>query len=602
MFNYIPAQKGGTLMIVFGFIVTLAIVVTPLALSTNIGLLQAKTNGHTEQAYAEALSSKEVFARLYEDMAPTAKTEANIVALIQQVNNINALDAQASPVRDKDNKLIAVRFEGEAGTGNQARDSQVVYKIKGMYEQNELAPSIAPTSVPTPTPTPTPAPTSTPIPTPGTGMKVLLKNSTTPQNNKLFAACYVQPVNGQRLPTSHINNSFTDAQFQSWFNASTDYYLSQVSLTGTGANTFQDNRYNTAAALNNTVTASELSAKQSQAAIKHAGPVKIGGNTSQEITSDYVIQKDAEGYGIRTTGNLTFADIIKANVLINGVVEVGGNLSVREIKPGKTLTFKNDVYVRGDMTLGTGGTIDTIVVEGNLVIGGKLLTSNSLNKLIVKGDLIVAGDVTMGNTVQVWQVDRTLMVKGNFNTTNTIHRFQVGGDVAVKGSMTFHNTVSETSNGIEGAFSVGGSLKVFGSLDLKNTIYKLAVAGDFLVNSYLKFHNTLEGTVNVGGTLATGGDITFMNSVKKDITIGKNIITKSNLKFGDWSFIGGLKLGGYLLVYKDAYLHDLAKDWQTNSMAGFYVGGTTTFNPQYAQSWYTDGLDNGGTHERICIK
>lgn len=76
MQKYIKSEKGGTLMIAFGFIVVLAIMIAPLVLQTNNGLLQAKTGGNKEIAFTQAHSAYSVFGRLYENLQ--TKTNKNI--------------------------------------------------------------------------------------------------------------------------------------------------------------------------------------------------------------------------------------------------------------------------------------------------------------------------------------------------------------------------------------------------------------------------------------------------------------------------------------------------------------------------------------------
>ncbi|MFD0586647.1 hypothetical protein ACFQZE_01430 [Paenibacillus sp. GCM10027627] len=643
MFNYISSEKGGTLMIVFGFIVMLAIVVTPIALSANTGLLQAKTNGNSEVAYTKAHSTMTVFGKLYKAMLAndgTANTEANIVALINEVSALNGVEADIVLIKNGQNKPVAVKFTGQAGAGNQNRSSQVEYKLQALYVPPVSTPPVA-----TPTPTATPAPTATPTPTPALadGNKVLLKNSTTVQNNKLFAACYLQPANGQALPLDHIMNDFTPQQFNNWFNPTADSYLNQVpnAIAAAFPQPFLDARFAYAASLPNQSTSAALQVKENRAAIIHQGPV-----TFTATASTVTVEKNGDGYAAKVGGDLQFTDIGTSMIVFKGKTEVGGNLSIKEVRDGKSITFKDDLIVRGNMTLANGSTVDTIVVEGDLVVGGQLLVSNTLKKLIVKGDLLVAGNVTSANVVSQWQVDGTMIVNGNVAISNTLHRFLIGRDVVVKGNMSFNNPLALGSGDGPGAFSIGGSLKVFGTLDIVNSVNGFMVAGDVIVNKSITFQNhikdgfqiggsilvkenlqftntvdslkvngnvvalgkiqfdsTIENGIGIGGTMAANGDISFKNTIKPNSTLsfGQHLITKSNLSFANWTLNGSLKLGGHLLVYKDADLHNLDKDWKSSSMKGFYVAGTTRFNSEYAQSWYVDGLTNGTTEERICI-
>ncbi|WP_138753254.1 DUF342 domain-containing protein [Paenibacillus sinopodophylli] len=649
MTKCLKSEKGGTLMLVFGFIVMLSIVVAPLAMSTNIGLLQAKTNANSEQSFTEAHSGMTVFARMYEDMKKidsTANTTPNIERLVQTVNAMGALKVDAQLVLDSSSKPIAVTFESKHGVGNQVRASKLKYKLEPVYVPTAPPTVIIPSPTPAPTAGPTPVPT---VPAPAVGNKVLLKNSTTAQNNKLFAACYIMPATGQALPLSHINNSYTDEQFQGWFNGTADYYLNQSSAAITSAfqNVFSDSRYNDVAALNSTVTTAEMAKYQSGPAIINAGNVNISGSASTVITNEMIVDKDSNGNAVVANGNLYFKDIVNAPILFNGDVRVGGNMVVREVKADKKIIFNKNLLVKGNVVLGDGGTVDTIFVEGDLIIGGSLTVKNSLKNIIVNGDIIVAGDVNIDSTVLSWAVKGGMVVKGNLTATNGITSFDVKKSVTVQGNMKITNPVSESRDGVTGKFAIGGSLKVNGVLEIRNTVYGFTIGENVIVNNHFTFFNvlnknviingsiyvkgnfsmnntvydfnvggnvvvvgnftvasTLEKTFAIGGSLVTKGSIAFQNTIQSSVTIkiGENLISKTDLKFNDWTLNGALDIGNMLLVFKNATLHNMGSDWNKNKMKGFYVGGTTTFNSNYAQSWYVNNLDSGATQESICIK
>ncbi|WP_141506156.1 hypothetical protein [Paenibacillus luteus] len=645
MIKYIQSEKGGTLMLVFGFIVMLSIVVAPLAMSTNIGLLQAKTNANSEKSFTEAHSGMTIFARMYEDMKKlddANNTKANIERLVGVINGMDGLNVRATILNNSSNQPIAVTFEANAGVANQVRVSKVKYKLLPLHVAT--APPVV--VVPTPTPGPTPTPTA---PAPGTGNKVLLKNSTTAQNNKLFAACYISPATGQALPLSHILNSFTDQQFQEWFGATADYYINQSSSTIAGAfqNVFTDSRFSQPAALASTVTSADVSKFQSGPAIINSGNVNISGSASTVINQNVIIDADSNGNSVVANGDLYFKDIVDAQIVFSGDVRVGGNLRFRELKSAKTISFNKNVIVKGNVVIGEGGVNETIVIEGDLIVGGNVTVSNTLKDFIVKGDIIVNGDINYNSTVLRWHVNGGMAVKGSIKATNGITSFDVKKDVAVQGGMLFLNPVSEQSQGVPGMFAIGGSLKVNGLLEFRNTVYGFVVGRDVIVNNHMIFYDvinrnfqvggsmfikgnlqlkntvydfnvkgnlvvegsftvesTLEQTFNITGSLVTKGDITFKNTVQSatKIKIGENLISKSNLKFNDWTLNGSLDIGNMLLVFKDATFHNVTKDWNSNQMKGFYVGGTTNFNSQYAESWYVSGLDNGQRQESFCIK
>ncbi|MEV5028728.1 hypothetical protein [Paenibacillus sp. LPE1-1-1.1] len=642
-------EKGGTLMLVFGFIVMLTLVVAPLAMSTNIGLLQAKTNANSEKSFTEAHSGMTVFARMYEDMKAfdeSANTELNIERLVQVINQMDELNVNAEVVRDSANKPVAVTFQSDHGVGNQVRASTLKYSLTPLFVPTAPPVVIVPSQTPTPTPGPTPTPTA---PVPAAGSKVLLKNSTTAQNNKLFAACYIQPETGQTLPLTHILNSFTDQQFQDWFGGTADYYInnSAAAIADAFQNVFADNRFNEATALSSTVTASDVSKYQTGPAIINAGNVNIAGSSSTRITQDMIVSADSNGNSVVANGDLYFKDIVDAQILFDGDVKVGGNLRFRELKANKQITFKQDVIVKGNVVIGDGGTNETIVIDGDLIVGGSLNVKNTLKNITVKGDILVAGDINYDNTILQWHVNGGMVVKGNIKATNGIASFDIKKSVAVKGSMEFLHPIAESRNNVPGLFSIGGSLKVNGYLKFSNTVYGFVIGGDVIVNNDFTFtdvikqnfnvqgsilvkgnflfkntihdfnvkgnvvvegnftaESTLEKTFNINGSFVTKGSIAFQNTVKSDVTIkiGENLISKTDLKFDNWTLVGSLDIGNMLLVFKNATFHNLTSDWKKNRMKGFYVGGTTSFNPQYAESWYTNDLNSGNKQESICIK
>jgi hypothetical protein len=645
MFKYISPEKGGTLMIVFGFIVTLAIVVTPLALSTNTGLLQVKTNGNTEAAFTEAHSAMTVFGRLYETMVKEDEannTEAAILALAEEVRRNTGLHADVEIIRNGANIPVKVRFTAQAGVGNQVRNGKADYRLSPLYDPPEATIPVLPTDPPIATPVVTPAPTPTPQPTPATGMKVVLSNELIEKKyNKLFAVCYMQPANGQPLPLEHIVNEYTERQFKDWFEASADYYLDKVpaAMAATFPQAFIDDRFDNASNLDNVVTGATLTVNQSRNAISHGGHVQI---KLPIWNADMTIGKDVSGFAIKTNGDLLFADNINSNIVIDGRTEVGGKLQINALANDKTIVFKGDLVIRGDLLFGQ-STVDTIIVEGDLIVGGGVTNKNVLKKLIVKGDMLVGGNMTTDNVLVQWQVDGELIVKGGLTTNNNLYSFSVGRDASVQGNVIIKMPVAESGYGIAGLFRVGGSLQVQGSLEFRNTLYGLTIGedlivgsalsfnhlksglqigGSVLVNQNLRFTNSVESfnvgenvvasgmvefthpihnTFRVDGTLAAKGDIKFaFIQSNSTMSIGDNLITASNLTVTG-NIPGSLKLGGYLLAMKDANMPEMHKDWRDNGMSGFYVGGLTKFYNNYSQSWYSDGLDNGSTQERICI-
>jgi predicted acyltransferase (DUF342 family) len=590
MFKCFQSEKGGTLMLVFGFIVMISLVIAPLAMSTNIGLLQAKTNGNKEAAFTKAHSAMTVFARLYEESKTKGvlNTKVQVEKLVAAVNAMSDLHADLTILKDNSNNPIAVLFTADEGYERLKRNNKVRFNL------GEIAPEPTATPMPTATPIVTPTPLiPTPPPTPVT-QKVLVKdNTTTPKkHNKLFAACYYEPPVGESLPDKYFNNSFTQAQFNSWFDSTADSYLNAATLAI--ANEIADPRLAKAAAQSNTTPSGALSISKSRAAVNHTGTVNIGGSSTQNITQAVLINSDSNGNALTATGNLDFTDIIQSEVKFAGNVKVGGNLRVRDTTNTGSIVFGGDVYVRGDVDFGYNGDIDSIIVEGDLIINGNLKMSNTLQKLIVHGDIVIGGTTSSTYPIHLWEVGGKMVAKGAVTLSNTVYAFKVAKNVIIGDKLSLNSTV-------QNYFNVGGSLLVKNDLTFNNTVYNVNINEHIIVGGKVQFTNTIEKEFIVGGSFVARGDITFANDTKQLIHIGKNMITKSNLSFNPYGIDGGLQIDGMLLVFQDANFQALEKDWHFNKMEGFYIGGVTTFYSNYSQSWYINNLNSGSQQESICI-
>ncbi|OMF21443.1 hypothetical protein BK133_28425 [Paenibacillus sp. FSL H8-0548] len=635
MFKYSRSDKGGTLMLVFGFIIMLSFIAVPLAMNTNVGLLQAKTGGNSEAAFAKAHSAMTVFGRLYEDMTEREgisspnNTEAKIVSLLDQVNAIEALDAEATLVRNSSNEPIEIIFTAKYGNGNQTRSGKVKYKLDAIY----VAPVVPPTSTPTPAPTSPPGPTPVPTaPVPNPGGKVLIKANVVgdPYFNKVFAACYVGATAGEALPAKHFNNGFEYTDFEKWFDPTTDYYLNKIDSTTSYAfqNVFPDERMTNVSSISNSTTANELVIEKSRNAINHAGDVRI--YKQNGINDAEVIIDKENSKSIVASGNLEFSKEIRNIVVVNGNVQVGKKLTIAN-SSNSNMTFKGDIHVRGDMQIGTDSDVGEITIEGDLVVGGKLTLNKSIKKLTVNGD-IVAGSLSVSSSINVnVNIIGSVVVNGNadFNTINGTS-ITIGGNFISIGTVQFLGTWNAKFTVMKtmaaagtisfGTFNSGGSLEVLGDLisksdilftgDLNNGVsigkslvasgkvqFKvsnakgtIAIAENLLTKSSLTFTGDLNASIKVGKTIMAIGDVSISTiNGNGEMIIGEHFITKSNLSFTS-SVNGKVVLeNGMLIVYQNAIFGDKLNnvDWNKIKMKGFNVGLKTTFSAEYGNANHT---------------
>jgi hypothetical protein len=517
MFKSLRSERGGTLMLVFGFIVMISLILVPLAMSTNIGLLQAKTNGNTEAAFNEAQSAMTVFGRLYEDMTGPEgadspnNTEAKIMALVDEVNRIPGLDAEAVIIR-KNDEPVAVAFTARHGVSNQVRAATVKYRLASMYVAPSATPEVAP---PTSAPTSPPGPTPTPIPPGiGTGLKVIINDS---KYNPVFAACYAGVQAGSQLPSEHIRNDAVN--FNELFDPVANYNLNSIDpLISRYTNmiygydfpgVFADARYTAANQGNPTGAAGDITVQAPSSttvgAISQAGNVSI--YTNSETATSVTISKDINGKS----------------------VVAGGNLKLWSEKNGAgTIVFQGDVYVKGNLEIAGNMTVNEVVFEGDVVIGGNLIINKSFNKLTFNKDLLVNNFAVNVQMTGLLKVSGMLAAKGDmsFSQMSSTSLFEVGlsgrGDTVVGGKVTFSQTID-------------GSIYIHNDWAAGQTFL---ISGTF--NPSSKF--------TVGGNLLSGTEINFQSNINIKLSIGKSVISKGKISFGQINTSGSVEIGGNLLA------------------------------------------------------
>ncbi|WP_042162883.1 hypothetical protein [Paenibacillus gorillae] len=527
MVNYLRSERGGTLLMAFGFIVVMALIITPLAASTSTGLLQVKTNGNTEVSFNRAESAMMVFDQMYGILKANNTNPyypysgEDIVKLVDSMQGMKSeLGIDNIVLIEEAGIPTSVVFYAHNGEGNQKRSSKVSYSLT--VPEPVPIPTVVPTPAPTPTPVPTVAPTPTPSPSPtapaiGGDRKVIMNNTTF---NNLYCECAPNPVVVPTNQKKFIENNYPGGSaFESEFGVYADYYLKEIFKSKTEA------KLAAAQAISNTVTERTNLVKTASATIgPYAGHVEL----QQADRSRAMIVSPKDGYAVKSAGNLSLWRH-NDSMTLDGKTNVGGNLEVQEVS-GKVV-FKGDVYVRGNTIVGTGGNSKEIVVEGDLVINGDFEIRNSIGKFTVLGDLIVGGKLTAANTVSdSWTVKGSMLVKGNISFGSSLSKFEVMQNFIAKGSVDFTNKVEE--------LIVGGSIAIQGSFINQSGLSSVTVGKDFIVR----------------------GDFVMKNNIKP----------------------GGISMSGYFIVFGNATFKEISNSKGSggipvSKMKGFMVGGNTVF-------------------------
>ncbi|MBH5318227.1 hypothetical protein I6N90_10445 [Paenibacillus sp. GSMTC-2017] len=517
MRKYLRSEKGGTLMLVFGFIVILAFIIAPLALQANNGLLQARTGGNSEQAFTQAHSAYTVFGRLYENLQDETKTysekysKKDIQEIIKAIDNMQEFDNVVVSLEEKANRGLTVIFKSESGVDNQKRVSVLKFPLDELPVIPDVpTPTPTPTSssvVVTPTPSPTPVPTAPPL----TGFRPVIQNNVA--YDKYYETC-PHPGNIQ------VDHSYNPTKFKTSFGSYADHYLTTIFELKTSE------KLATASKINNQKTAT------TEKVINGSGPVgAYAGDITIKGTSSNVTLTG----GIEAAGNLLFAENISKITTVKGNTNIGGNLTVQNVQSdaaiptytqNEKLIFEGNVHVRGSANIGKVGPVNILVVKGDLVIGGNLDMPSTAFELQVEGDLIIGGNMnaTQASTIEKMIINKSLLIKGEMKVVNSIGTLSIGQDFITKSNMTFQNVV-------------------------KN--------------------------LQVGGSLIAGADILFENT-PINFSVGNDIVAYKNFEIR----VAGMEkftMNGNFMVFNNATIAELRNANTNNTMLRFMVGGITTF-------------------------
>ncbi|WP_165279952.1 hypothetical protein [Paenibacillus protaetiae] len=585
MRNSIRSENGSTLLMVLGFIVVLSLLAVPLLANSNIGLLQAKTNGNAEIAFTNARSAMQIFEQVYDDLkANQLNTAENIALLTAEIERMHEeLHIERVWLMPSEADPEAVMFRAKAGAANQERESTLVFPLKAAVKPDlptpEPSPGPDPTPEPSPGPDPTPEPTESPQGPPEIATNATVIQSYYPESKMKFDSLFCACGSGKIT----VDHSYNKDSFRQAFGSYVDYYLNDV-----------------------------LEAQTSQKLGELAGLPGTGLRLAKEVNPAAGIWP--AGTTISADGNVSLGNGTKA-VQTPGSLEAGGNLTSAA---GTTLNISGDLKVQGNVTLGTGGSEGDITVHGDMLVGGDLLIKNSFGTLTVDGNMIVDGNIIFENTVKGVAVGGdldamhdiilkntvtngigvggSLNVKGNMDVQSTPKFIKTGRSLTVGGNLLFRNSIND------GIYVQSGDLTVGGKLTISNTINHLVVQGSLLVNGSLTSAITVS-ELSVANNVITGGDLTFGNRVTA-INIGGSLVSGGSLtndsgidaiKIGHDLVVNGnftmnnninkeLKLNGIWMIYGDAAFKAVPYDPSSqadkavyNQMKRFMVGGLTTF-------------------------
>lgn len=525
----LKSERGATLLLVMGLILILVLLMTPLLMNLNVGLLQTATDGHTEKAFDEAESAAAVYKRLFNEAVKVEEAkksyleESDAVALATNLNAARLFpNLQVTPLITTSKK--AVEFASYSGAGQQKRGRAVQLgfeQIKTTTTENSNS-------------------TSEDV--------FYWKHGVVmnrPNYNYIYTNVGTSPNNKNY---EFISNSYPSAKYTTEFN---DY---MKKYTGDSFNTrlahwpvvTLDQPLPSlpipaeVMAINNVSTQKSKNFSSGDG-INWAGDVNLT-TSSSEVT----INKLSNGNAIETTGSVTLPAWSKST--FNGNVKVGQNFTARGNGGDRTLTINgnlmvrgnanfsdnyNAIYVKGNLLVNEDLTIGDVytemVVEGDLIVGKKINFSGKLVKLTVKGSISSGTSISFNNGGAII-VNGDLISGTNFYITSAFDYLQVKGAISARENITFTNSIgiisagnwsnewSSQSNDGQAAYLAGTavgndrkSIIAGNTLDFNNTITTLRVTGN--ISSKILFIRNTMRNVRVNGSIITNGDLSIAESV-----------------------------------------------------------------------------------------
>ncbi|WP_438434483.1 hypothetical protein [Gorillibacterium sp. sgz500922] len=575
----VKSQKGYTLLLVLGFVMLLVLLITPLAMSLNNGLLQAQTDGHSEEAFSEAESGASVYKRIFEEAARvegsrnSSLTDADARALAVNMNSLGLFPSMTVAPVDQAGVLKSVEFASTSGEGPQKRGRVMALG----FEQVTTT-------------------TTETVTIPG-GDTFYNKHGVVinqPRYNYVFtppaetlsydspSRCTVDICNNY---TGNYAQEFNDylkkytgdsyplnqnAMMRNWQNAPLLTPLAPLAVPDQVLNlpnTIIDpvNIYNRVSGLKwggnvNLVTQNaSIGVLPSGNSMEVAGSLTLPQNTATTFQGGLQIGGD---FIVSGNGNLT----------INGSVLVKGN--VKWTSQYKTIWIKGNLWVQGDINFAEA---DSLIVDGSIIAGGKITYSKKIPAISIGGSLTSKGAITFDDQVSI-KIAGDLIAAGDLSFPKTVEDgLDVNGAISAGGDILFA-TIERLSvgawttewNGDVNSYVLGrprdNNRQPFiagGTVSFTNRINYFRVSGDFSSKKY-NASNQLD-YVRIGGSWLTGGNATFNNTVvdwwtggniyvdnvltimtTTKLVVGGNIYAKMGFSVGN-AVDGQLSVGGSIL-------------------------------------------------------
>jgi len=548
----LKSERGATLLLVMGLILILVLLMTPLLMNLNVGLLQTATDGHTEVAFDEAESAAAVYKRLFNEAVKVEEAknshleESDAVALATNLHTAKLFpNLQVTPLISASKK--AVQFASYSGTGQQKRGRAVELGFEQI----------------TSTTTETGNSTSEDVFYWKHGVVMDKSNY-----NNIFTNVGTSP---NTKNYQFINNSYPSNNYTTEFN---DYMKKYTGESFATRSAFTFNAWPVVTldqplpalpvpaevtAISNANTNNTTLSPRDSSGINYSGNVNFTASSSP-----VTINKLGNGNAIEATGSVTFTapsqvtlkgsikigqDLIADNNSGNGQFIVEGNVLVRGnakfTQKSEYIYIKGDLLVQGDLSIGQ--ITKEIVVDGNVIVGGNIQFPSTVEKLVVKGSL------SSGSTIEFMNTVKPIIIGGNFlagkdmNFLNTVEYLQVKGVISAINNITFSNTVgiisagnwstewsSESGNG-ESFYLAGTvvgndrhSIIAGNILDFNNTITTLRSTGNLSANTLL-IKNTMTN-IRINGSMIANGDISIIKPIT-DWIITENLYSNGLIRF-----------------------------------------------------------------------
>ena len=304
-----------------------------------------------------------------------------------------------------------------------------------------------------------------------------------------------------------ISNNYSSSKYETEFNEYMNQYISQEN--------FKIKRFDKRPVIVNQVWPAVL--KPGEKSLNEELSVVHGLATGTAITIPDYVSITYPG-DLKVGGNFTANG---GNVTVNGDMWVKGNLRFDKYYP-EGLTVKGDLRVSGDATIDF--QMPQLVIEGDLIIGGNLITGGFINAKIT-GKVLVKGNFTLSNSSTKIHILDDLKVGGNITSSQSINDLSVEGELSCGNSLTLQSVTSlrvgkwNSDETIKGNDSQ--SLIVGNELIMNNTIDNIFITNNLNVKS---FPNQLKNLKNLklGGSFIAGSNVKLSESIN-DWQIGGDI-------------------------------------------------------------------------------